>query len=160
MLCPSDTPEGEVGSTQNMTEEVEFNLLNYLVSFQGCGLVKNLALMTHITTEAEEDPIKKIALNMGVEDVNLFSGEEISDPLVYTVFLNGKFQLLLKCRCYRFRRLRRLGNILGLVKNYQRLIRYFKLARRHGYINAFVSIYPHHQTRAVYISCDGGRLCR
>ena len=28
MLCPSDTPEGEV-----------------------CGLVKNLALMTHITTD-------------------------------------------------------------------------------------------------------------
>ena len=28
MLCPSDTPEGE-----------------------SCGLVKNLALMTHITTE-------------------------------------------------------------------------------------------------------------
>lgn len=56
--------------------------------------------------------------------------------------------------------LRILGNILGLVKDYQRLIRYFKLARRHGYINAFVSIYPHFLTRAVYISCDGGRLCR
>ncbi|KAI9563545.1 hypothetical protein GHT06_011008 [Daphnia sinensis] len=117
MLCPSDTPEGE-----------------------GCGLVKNLALMTHITTEAEEEPIIRIAQNMGVEDINLFSGEEISDPNIYTVFLNG--------------------NILGLVKDYQRLIRYFKLARRHGYINAFVSIYPHFLTRAVYISCDGGRLCR
>ena len=66
MLCPSDTPEGE-----------------------GCGLVKNLALMTHITTEAEEGPIKKIALNMGVEDINLFSGEEISDHDIFTVFLNG-----------------------------------------------------------------------
>ena len=66
MLCPSDTPEGE-----------------------GCGLVKNLALMTHITTEAEEEPIIRGALNMGVEDINLFSGEEISDPRIYTVFLNG-----------------------------------------------------------------------
>jgi len=35
------------------------------------------------------EPIKKIALNMGVEDINLFSGEEISDPSIYTVFLNG-----------------------------------------------------------------------
>ena len=51
--------------------------------------MKNLGLMTHITTEAEEEPIKKIALNMGVEDINLFSGEEISDPSIYTVFLNG-----------------------------------------------------------------------
>lgn len=45
--------------------------------------------MTHITTEAEEEPIIRIAQNMGVEDINLFSGEEISDPNVYTVFLNG-----------------------------------------------------------------------
>jgi DNA-directed RNA polymerase III subunit RPC2 len=45
--------------------------------------------MTHITTEAEEEPIIKIAQNMGVEDINLFSGEEISDPSIYTVFLNG-----------------------------------------------------------------------
>ena len=53
-----------------------------------------------------------------------------------------------------------LGSILGLVRDYQRLIRYFKLARRHGHINPFVSIYPHFLTRSVYISCDGGRLCR
>ena len=49
-------------------------------------MVKNLALMTHITAEAEEAPI---AQNMGVEDIHLFSGEEISDPSIYTVFLNG-----------------------------------------------------------------------
>lgn len=52
-------------------------------------MVKNLALMTHITTEAEEEPICRVAQNMGVEDINLFSGEEISDPNIYTVFLNG-----------------------------------------------------------------------
>ena len=34
MLCPSDTPEGE-----------------------SCGLVKNLALMTHITTESNDRPV-------------------------------------------------------------------------------------------------------
>lgn len=34
MLCPSDTPEGEA-----------------------CGLVKNLALMTHVTTDDEEGPL-------------------------------------------------------------------------------------------------------
>lgn len=49
--------------------------------------------MTHITTEAEEEPIIRIAQNMGVEDINLFSGEEISDPNIYTVFLNGSFIL-------------------------------------------------------------------
>lgn len=34
MLCPCDTPEGE-----------------------SCGLVKNLALMTHVTTDEEEAPL-------------------------------------------------------------------------------------------------------
>jgi DNA-directed RNA polymerase III subunit RPC2 len=44
MLCPSDTPEGEA-----------------------CGLVKNLALMTHITTDVDEEPITKLAYLLGVE---------------------------------------------------------------------------------------------
>uniref|UniRef100_A0A8C2K2T1 DNA-directed RNA polymerase subunit beta n=1 Tax=Cyprinus carpio TaxID=7962 RepID=A0A8C2K2T1_CYPCA len=66
MLCPSDTPEGEA-----------------------CGLVKNLALMTHITTDMEDGPIVKLAFNLGVEDVNLLCGEELSYPTVFLVFLNG-----------------------------------------------------------------------
>lgn len=44
MLCPSDTPEGEA-----------------------CGLVKNLALMTHITTDVEEEPIVRLAFMLGIE---------------------------------------------------------------------------------------------
>ncbi|KAK1388644.1 hypothetical protein POM88_016822 [Heracleum sosnowskyi] len=39
MLCPCDTPEGEA-----------------------CGLVKNLALMTHVTTDQEEGPIISLVL--------------------------------------------------------------------------------------------------
>jgi high-affinity nickel permease len=48
MLCTSDTPEGEA-----------------------CGLVKNLALMTHITTDVEEEPIKKIVYMLGIEGVSI-----------------------------------------------------------------------------------------
>ncbi len=44
MLCPSDTPEGEA-----------------------CGLVKNLALMTHITTDVDEEPIIRLVFMLGVE---------------------------------------------------------------------------------------------
>jgi DNA-directed RNA polymerase III subunit RPC2 len=58
--------------------------------YQACGLVKNLALMTHITTEVEEAPIVRLAFNTGVEDVNLLGGEEINSSQVYMVFLNGK----------------------------------------------------------------------
>ena len=70
MLCPSDTPEGE-----------------------SCGLVKNLALMTHITTEVKEGPIVRLAFNVGVEEVHLLSGEELSNKEIFTVFLNGKIFL-------------------------------------------------------------------
>lgn len=46
MLCTSDTPEGEA-----------------------CGLVKNLALMTHITTDNEEGPIRNLVFVLGVEGI-------------------------------------------------------------------------------------------
>lgn len=48
MLCPCDTPEGEA-----------------------CGLVKNLALMTHVTTDEEEGPL-----------ISLVSLCDITYPLV------------------------------------------------------------------------------
>ncbi|XP_046739859.1 DNA-directed RNA polymerase III subunit RPC2 isoform X1 [Diprion similis] len=117
MMCPSDTPEGE-----------------------GCGLVKNLALMTHITTEVEEEPIIRLAYNLGVENVNILGGEEINNKNVYMVFLNG--------------------NILGIIKNYIRLVNVFRLLRRKAMINGFISIYPQHHHRCVQICSDGGRLCR
>jgi DNA-directed RNA polymerase, beta subunit/140 kD subunit len=66
MLCPSDTPEGEA-----------------------CGLVKNLALMTHITTENDEKNMLKIMYNIGIEHIAMFNGEELSSPGVYLVFVNG-----------------------------------------------------------------------
>lgn len=67
MLCPSDTPEGEA-----------------------CGLVKNLALMTHITTEVEEYPLIRLANNTGLQDINTVGGDYINAKGVYMVFLNGK----------------------------------------------------------------------
>lgn len=54
MLCPSDTPEGEA-----------------------CGLVKNLALLSHVTSDEEENPIQKLVFNLGVEDACIMSGEEV-----------------------------------------------------------------------------------
>lgn len=117
MLCPSDTPEGEA-----------------------CGLVKNLALMTHITTDLEEAPIVRLLLNLGVEDVHLLNGEELSDPSVYLVFLNG--------------------GIIGVVHNHARLLRTLRLLRRSGHLSEFVSLHSSRVQRCVNISADGGRMCR
>ena len=117
MLCPSDTPEGEA-----------------------CGLVKNLALMTHVTTDQEEEPIKRIAFNLGVEDIHTLSGEELTSQSVYMVFING--------------------NILGVVQDHKRLIRMFRTLRRCRRVSEFISIYPNHHLRCVSIASDGGRVCR
>lgn len=55
MLCPSDTPEGE-----------------------SCGLVKNLALLAHITTDVETAPLIQLAYNLGVEGLYVFLKYEIT----------------------------------------------------------------------------------
>lgn len=117
MLCPSDTPEGEA-----------------------CGLVKNLALMTHITTEVDEGPITEIALNLGVEDICTFLADEVHEPSVYLVFLNG--------------------SIIGITERWKQIIDVFRALRRYGKISSFISIYANHDQRNICISSDGGRLCR
>ncbi|XP_011873023.1 PREDICTED: DNA-directed RNA polymerase III subunit RPC2 [Vollenhovia emeryi] len=117
MLCPNDTPEGE-----------------------SCGLVKNLALMAHITTEVPEEPLIKLALNLGVENIYTLAGEELTNEGVYSVFVNGI--------------------LVGIVQKHQRLVRQFRALRRHGYISSLVSIYTQHRHKCIQISSDGGRLCR
>ncbi|KAG2143855.1 beta and beta-prime subunits of DNA dependent RNA-polymerase [Suillus cothurnatus] len=117
MLCPSDTPEGEA-----------------------CGLVKNLALMTHITTDVEEGPIIRLALMLGVEDISLATGTEIYGPHTFVVNVNG--------------------TIIGLTRYPMRFVTNFRRLRRAGRFSEFVGIYVNHHHHAVHIASDGGRICR
>ena len=115
MLCPSDTPEGE-----------------------SCGLVKNLALMTHVTTDDEEEPLRELAHFLGVEPLLLLTGQELHSPGSAIVFLNG--------------------HILGVHQHPARFASDFRLLRRRGRVGAFVSV--HTTAGHVYIASDGGRVCR
>ena len=118
MLCPSDTPEGEA-----------------------CGLVKNLALMTHITTDSEEEPVRRLIFILGVEDVNLLTGSDIhNDPETYLVFLNGV--------------------MMGIHRHPEEFVRNFRRLRRVGRVGPFVSVYRTVSQKTINISCDGGRVCR
>ncbi|KAI0920481.1 DNA-directed RNA polymerase III subunit [Taiwanofungus camphoratus] len=117
MLCPSDTPEGEA-----------------------CGLVKNLALMTHITTDVEEEPIIRIAFMLGVEDISLVTGTEIYGPNTFVVNVNG--------------------TIIGLTRYPTRFVSNFRKLRRAGRFSEFVSVYINHHHRTVLVASDGGRICR
>ncbi|KAJ7279043.1 hypothetical protein C8J57DRAFT_1712962 [Mycena rebaudengoi] len=117
VLCPSDTPEGEA-----------------------CGLVKNLALMTHITTDVEEEPIIRLAFMLGVEDICLATGTEIYGPHTFVVNVNG--------------------TIIGLTRYPTRFVSQFRRLRRARRFSEFVSVYINHHHRAVHIASDGGRICR
>ncbi|KAL2314777.1 DNA-directed RNA polymerase III subunit RPC2 [Schizosaccharomyces pombe] len=117
MLCTSDTPEGEA-----------------------CGLVKNLALMTHITTDEEEEPIIKLAYAFGIEDIHVISGRELHSHGTYLVYLNGA--------------------ILGISRYPSLFVASFRKLRRSGKISPFIGIFINTHQRAVFISTDGGRICR
>jgi DNA-directed RNA polymerase III subunit RPC2 len=117
MLCPSDTPEGET-----------------------CGLAKNLALLAHITTEAEQEPVMELAYALGTSDAAVLSGEELHSPSTYQVIVNGRVLGVHRCP------LRFAADMRGL--------------RRAGLLDQFVSVQVHTQHRCVYIYSDGGRICR
>ncbi|GMM34363.1 DNA-directed RNA polymerase III core subunit [Saccharomycopsis crataegensis] len=117
MLCTADTPEGEA-----------------------CGLVKNLALMTHITTDDEEAPIRQICYNLGVEDIRFVDFSSIHVAKSYTVHLNG--------------------TIIGLTKFPGNFMKLFRFLRRSGKISPFISVFANSYQSAIHIATDGGRICR
>ncbi|CAM8947079.1 unnamed protein product [Rhodiola kirilowii] len=117
MLCPCDTPEGEA-----------------------CGLVKNLALMTHVTTDDDDNPLISLCYLLGVEDLEHLSGEELHTPNSYLIMLNGL--------------------ILGKHSKPQQFANAVRKLRRAGKIGEFVSVFVNEKQRCVYIASDGGRVCR
>ncbi|KAL8595334.1 DNA-directed RNA polymerase III subunit RPC2 [Nucella lapillus] len=143
MLCPADTPEGEAcGLVKNLA------LMTHITTAESeseyaCGLVKNLALMTHITTDQtqkDDHIIARLAMACGVEDLYSLNGEDFSAFGHFTVFFNGR--------------------ILGVTVDPQKLISSFRQLRRRGHIGRFVSIYLKETLSCVYIASDGGRVCR
>jgi DNA-directed RNA polymerase III subunit RPC2 len=119
MLCPSDTPEGEA-----------------------CGLVKNLALMTHITTNVEEGPVKRwiFAVDGETEPLRNVTGHEMHRKGSYVVHVNG--------------------TPFALTRFPKRFSERFRSARRSGWISPFVSISINKHQSAVHIATDEGRICR
>ncbi|KAL7157925.1 hypothetical protein ABFS83_02G108600 [Erythranthe nasuta] len=117
MLCPCDTPEGD-----------------------SCGLVKNLALMTHVTMDEDEGPLISLCYTLGVESFEYLSGEEVHMPNSYLIVFNGL--------------------IIGKHRRPQRFSNAMRTLRRAGKIGEFISIFVNEKQRCVYIASDGGRVCR
>jgi len=117
MLCPSDTPEGEA-----------------------CGLVKNLALMTHITTDDEEEPVRRLVFVLGAQDMSLVNGKDLYGEGAYVIFVNG--------------------TPMAFTRLPKQFLNGFRKLRRMGRVSEFVSIFINHHHNAVHIATDEGRICR
>lgn len=115
MVCPAETPEG-----------------------QACGLVKNLALMSHITVGSSTQPIVKF-----LEDWTMENLEEISPaviPEATKIFLNG---------CW-----------IGIHREPEHLVRTLKRLRRSGDINPEVCIVRDIREQELRLFTDPGRCSR
>ncbi|KAL9609737.1 MAG: hypothetical protein Q9167_005526 [Letrouitia subvulpina] len=117
MLCPADTPEGEA-----------------------CGLIKNLALMTHITVDDDETPVRKLVAALGPQDIGTSSGKDLYMEGAYMVFVNG--------------------TPTALTSHPKRFVNDFRKFRRQGRISEFISISINHHYHAVMLASDEGRICR
>lgn len=117
MLCPADTPEGEA-----------------------CGLVKNLALMTHITTEDEEGPIKQLIFMLGAEDITTVGGSEL--------YANGSYLIMLN------------GTPIASTRHPSHFLVSFRRLRRSGRVSEFVSVFINHHHSTINVATDEGRICR
>lgn len=117
IVCPADTPEGE-----------------------SCGLVKNLALISHITTDSDEMPILQLLYNCGVQDLRSLKFSVIHNPKYHLVFLNG--------------------SVIGITDDMKHILLTIRSMRRKGFLNPFISVSINSSTNAIYIASDGGRLCR
>jgi len=120
MMCPADTPEGEA-----------------------CGLVKNLALLAHVTHDTDEqlsDSLMCLCYDLGVDNIETLSGDEINREGTFVVIVNGL--------------------IVGAHADPVWLVAKLRSIRRAGKMGEFVSIYLNRQQSTVNIASDGGRVCR
>ncbi len=117
VICPSDTPEGE-----------------------SCGLVKNLALLTHVTSDEDASHLAELCRTLGVVDVNIISGLQIHSPKNFVVILNGR--------------------ILGVHGEPDKFVANLRGLRRRGVLGRYASVFVNRMKRVVMIACDGGRVCR
>ena len=123
---------------------------------ESCGLVKNLALMTHVTTDEEEGPImREWSLHRLSTSQSCANSEHprVDSAEVLHVWVQLPFYGCRRCALVFLN-----GNILGVHRRPKHFVRSFREMRRRGRVKEFVSVYMQHDT--VHIASDGGRVCR
>jgi DNA-directed RNA polymerase II subunit RPB2 len=117
MVCPAETPEG-----------------------QAVGLVKNLALMSYITTGTAQVPVLEFLEEFSTENLTDILPSVIAEPNTCKIFVNG--------------------NWVGIHRDPKMLVEIFRSLRRTVDIDAEVSIVRDIAEKEVRIYTDAGRICR
>eukprot|EP00547_Thalassionema_nitzschioides_P003834 CAMPEP_0194221332 /NCGR_PEP_ID=MMETSP0156-20130528/30372_1 /TAXON_ID=33649 /ORGANISM="Thalassionema nitzschioides, Strain L26-B" /LENGTH=1218 /DNA_ID=CAMNT_0038951699 /DNA_START=8 /DNA_END=3664 /DNA_ORIENTATION=- len=117
MVCPAETPEG-----------------------QAVGLVKNLALMSYITTGTAQVPVMEFLEEFSTENLTDILPSVIAEPNTCKIFVNG--------------------NWVGIHRDPKTLVTTFRSLRRMIDIDAEVSIVRDINDKEVRIYTDAGRICR
>jgi len=115
MVCPAETPEG-----------------------QACGLVKNLAMMAHISVGSQKAPILEFLEEWNTEALEDVSVKSLLDTT--KIFVNGTW--------------------VGIHRQPQSLADTLKKLRRTGDIVAELSIVRDIRDRELRLYTDAGRICR
>jgi DNA-directed RNA polymerase II subunit RPB2 len=115
-VCPAETPEG-----------------------QACGLVKNLALMSMVTTSYQALPIQNYIMEKNVEALE--DWEPRLNPRATKVFLNGVWFAV-------------------ILKDPRFLVDHMRMLRRRGTIDSQLSLVWDIREMEFKISGDGGRIIR
>ncbi|KAJ2052882.1 DNA-dependent RNA polymerase II, partial [Coemansia sp. S2] len=113
--CPAETPEG-----------------------QACGLVKNLALMAHVTVGVDSSPIREFLNEWSMESLAEVEASSILNAT--KVFLNGEW--------------------VGIHRNPDELVSCMLDARRKSDITFETSIVRDVREHELRIHTDSGRVCR
>ncbi|KAJ1922321.1 DNA-dependent RNA polymerase II [Mycoemilia scoparia] len=113
--CPAETPEG-----------------------QACGLVKNLALMAHVTISCSAQPIHDFLNDWGMENLEELQVTNISDAT--KIFVNGVW--------------------LGIHREVNKLVPQLRQMRRETSLSFDISIVRDIREKELRIYTDEGRVCR
>jgi DNA-directed RNA polymerase II subunit RPB2 len=123
IMCPCESPDGA-----------------------SIGLLKNLALMTHITFSVASDIFRDADSGIlnPAPDTNIFGVYMLSDPNANVA--NGKVLVN--------------NNWIATVESPHNLVEFLRLMRRNSFINPFISISWNILRNEISINTDNGRCCR
>ena len=104
------------------------------------GYLKNFALMTQITSGSSIEVVSEILIDIGVYQLSTLSHVVAASPSSIKVFINGIW--------------------FGITHTPHTLVRTFRLYRRNGLINPFISVAWNIKEGDIRIQTEPGRPCR